>query len=274
MELERRRVRGRPGSTSTGPSGSAPTSPRPTSTGASPGSDCGDAAGAVDDLTTALDRGATETRIYFLRAEARAGPGDAGGAERDRAEGLRRTPVDAESWVARGLARLPGDPAGALADFEAALRARPAVAGRPCRTRRRSSPSASAAPAEAVAMLDRAVALYPDFTPARVGRGVLLARLGRREDAHRDAEEARRGRRLGRDRLPRRLHLRPDLEAEPADRAAGPADAWPAALGREGVAGDRPDRRRPRPPARRRRVPRPAPDVRRPAAGPRRRSNR
>ncbi|MCA1685513.1 MAG: hypothetical protein LC745_05915, partial [Planctomycetia bacterium] len=37
----------------------------------------------------------------------------------------------------------------------------------------------------------RAVTLYPDFVPARVGRGVLLARLGRREAAHGDAEESR-----------------------------------------------------------------------------------
>ena len=45
---------------------------------------------------------------------------------------------------------------------------------------------------EAVEVLDRAVSLYPDYVPSRVGRGVLLARLGRRADAHRDAEESRR----------------------------------------------------------------------------------
>ena len=84
-----------------------------------------DHAGAIADLTAALDRGATETRIYFIRAEARARSGDRDGAERDRAEGLRRVPADAESWVARGLARLPGDPAGALADFEEALKLDP-----------------------------------------------------------------------------------------------------------------------------------------------------
>jgi tetratricopeptide (TPR) repeat protein len=44
---------------------------------------------------------------------------------------------------------------------------------------------------DAIPVLDRVVALYPDFAPARVGRGVLLARLGRRQDAHRDAEESR-----------------------------------------------------------------------------------
>ncbi|HMB07562.1 MAG TPA: protein kinase, partial [Isosphaeraceae bacterium] len=148
-----------------------------------------DHAGAIADLSAALDRGAPETRAYLIRSEARARSGDRAGAERDRAEGLRRTPTDAESWVARGLARLPGDPPGALADFEAALRLDP---------RARSALQNKAAvlsehlgrAAEAISVLDRALALYPDFVPARVGRGVLLARLGRRPDAHRDAEES------------------------------------------------------------------------------------
>jgi len=151
----------------------------------------GDDAGAVADLTAALDLGAAETRIYFIRALARARTGDRAGAERDRAEGLRRTPADAESWVARGLARLPADPAGALDDFEAALaldpRCRPALQNKAAVLSERLGRTG-----EAVAVLDRAVSLYPDYVPSRVGRGVLLARLGRRAAAHRDAEESRR----------------------------------------------------------------------------------
>jgi tetratricopeptide (TPR) repeat protein len=151
----------------------------------------GDNAGAVAELTAALNVGVAATRVYFIRAEARARLGDRAGAERDRAEGLRRTPTDVESWLARGLARLPDDPAGALADFESALRLDP---------RSRSALQNKAVvlserlgrTAEAIAALDRAVARYPNFVPARVGRGVLLARLGRRAAAHRDAEESRR----------------------------------------------------------------------------------
>jgi tetratricopeptide (TPR) repeat protein len=150
-----------------------------------------DDVGAIADLSAALERGATETRLFFIRARARARSGDEAGAERDRAEGLRRVPIDGESWVARGLARLPGDPGGALADFEEALRLDP-------RSRPALQDKASVLAEylgrteEAIGVLDRAVALFPDFVPARVGRGVLLARLGRREAAHRDAEEARR----------------------------------------------------------------------------------
>jgi tetratricopeptide (TPR) repeat protein len=143
----------------------------------------------VADLTKALDLGAAETRIYFIRALARARTGDRAGAQHDRAEGLRRTPADAESWVARGLARLPSSPAAALADFEAALRLDPR-----CRSALQNKAAVLSErlgrTGEAIAVLDRAITLYPDFVPSRVGRGVLLARLGRRADAHRDAEES------------------------------------------------------------------------------------
>jgi tetratricopeptide (TPR) repeat protein len=42
---------------------------------------------------------------------------------------------------------------------------------------------------EALEFLNKAVALYPDYVPVRGGRGILLARLGKREPAQRDAEE-------------------------------------------------------------------------------------
>jgi eukaryotic-like serine/threonine-protein kinase len=149
-----------------------------------------DHARAVDDLTAALDLGAPETRIYFLRSEARKRSGDAAGAERDRAEGLRRSPADPESWVSRGLARVADDPTGAVADFDQALRLDPGA--RSALQNKASTLSERLGRTQdAVVELDRAVSLYPDFVPARVGRGVLLARLGRREEAIRDAEDSR-----------------------------------------------------------------------------------
>ena len=54
---------------------------------------------------------------------------------------------------------------------------------------------------EALAALDRAVALYPDAALYRSSRGVLAARLGRRAQAHADAEDA-----LLRDAGPPRLY--------------------------------------------------------------------
>jgi tetratricopeptide (TPR) repeat protein len=43
---------------------------------------------------------------------------------------------------------------------------------------------------EAVAVLDREIEMYPDYVPARAGRGVMLARLHKREAAHEDALES------------------------------------------------------------------------------------
>ncbi len=149
----------------------------------------GEDAAAIDDLTTALARGVSETRVYFIRAGARARTGDSEGAKHDRTEGLQRTPSDVESWTVRGLARLPDDPQGALADFDEALRldprARPAL-----RNKAAVLAEHLGRTEDAVNVLDRVVALYPDEVQPRVERGVLLARLGRRGDAHRDAEEA------------------------------------------------------------------------------------
>jgi eukaryotic-like serine/threonine-protein kinase len=150
-----------------------------------------DHAGAIGDLTLALECGAPACRTYLIRSRARLRAGDAAGADRDRVEGLRRTPDDAEGWVARGLARRHTDPRGALADFEAALAIDPRSRAALVDKAHVLSESLGLT-AAAVRVLDRAVSWYPDDAPARVGRGVLLARLGRRDAAHRDAEEARR----------------------------------------------------------------------------------
>jgi serine/threonine protein kinase/Flp pilus assembly protein TadD len=147
----------------------------------------GDYAKAIDDLTRALDLGAPYTRVYFMRARVRDKAGDRDGARRDWEEGLRQEPTDEKSWVARGMARLAKDPEGARADFEKALELNPRslaalqnVAHVLSKLDRNE---------EAVKVLNTTVRLHPDYVPAQIGRGVLLARLGRREAAHKDAEE-------------------------------------------------------------------------------------
>ena len=150
-----------------------------------------DARGAIDDLSNVLARRDPPTRAYFIRAAARDRAGDREGAGRDREEGQKQTPQDDLGWVARGLSRLPRDPKGALADMEQALRLDP-----------RSFPALQDKAAilsdylgrteEAVKVLDAATGLYPDAVTSRAGRGVLLARLGRRDAAHEDARIAQR----------------------------------------------------------------------------------
>lgn len=159
------------------------------------------AAGAMDDLNQALDLGARFTRIYFVRAEARLQLGDREGARRDREEGLQREPQDEQSWIVRGLARLEGkDAAGALADFEQALKLNPASRDA-LQNKAHVLSEHRGGTEQSIQVLDRAVALYPDYVPARAGRGVLLARLGRREAALQDAEES-----LRRDTTPANLY--------------------------------------------------------------------
>jgi eukaryotic-like serine/threonine-protein kinase len=146
---------------------------------------------AVDDLTRAIDTGSTQTRLYFDRARARDATGDVEGAKRDRREGMRREPLDEISWVARAFHKTTRerDYSGALDDLEEALKANPSsfyalnnkanvLAERLGKTD------------EAVHVIDRIVELFPGHSPARPSRGVLLARLGRRDAALADARES------------------------------------------------------------------------------------
>jgi serine/threonine protein kinase/tetratricopeptide (TPR) repeat protein len=146
---------------------------------------------AEADLTQALEGGIPATRVYFIRAEVRRRLGNFPGADADRAEGLRREPCDEVSWVARGLARLDADPKGALADMDRALEVNPhylpAVEDRAAILAEQLGRTV-----DAVTALDRAISLAPQRGQTRAGRGVLLARLGRRDEALRDAKEAER----------------------------------------------------------------------------------
>jgi tetratricopeptide (TPR) repeat protein len=144
---------------------------------------------ADDNLTQALQFGADRAQVLLMRAVVREKAGNPAGAKNDRDEGLRAKPASESGWIARGLARMEKDPAGALADFDAALRLNPLsfsalqnkahVLGERLRQDR-----------DAVEVLDRAVAFYPDNALPRAGRAVHLGRLGRREAALQDAQEA------------------------------------------------------------------------------------
>ena len=142
--------------------------------------------GAVDDLTRALESKDAPARALFLRARARTGLGDKAGAARDQAEGLRREPNDPVSWVVRGLARLPADPPGALADYDAALALNPRFI-EALQNKANVLSEYLGRTEEAVGVLDTALAHHPGYLKALAGRGVLLARLGRRDAALRDA---------------------------------------------------------------------------------------
>ena len=157
-------------------------------------------ADAVRDFDRAFDLGATDTRLYFLRARAKENAGDLEGAKRDLEQGQKREPTHELGYIVRGLSRIDSDPAAAVADFDRALALNP-------RSLEALQDKAVVLAdkfdriAESEAILDRAVTLYPDFVPSRSSRGVMRAILGRREAAHVDARES-----LWRDTSPRNLY--------------------------------------------------------------------
>ena len=129
-------------------------------------------------------------------------------------QGLRAEPRDERDWTARGLARQPRDPRAALADYERALKLNPRY-----RTALQNKANVLAEglgrTEEAIAALDTLLALYPNYVPARAGRGVLHARLGRREAAHADARESAAEGHEAIQRLSGRRHLRADVPSGP-----------------------------------------------------------
>jgi tetratricopeptide (TPR) repeat protein len=144
---------------------------------------------AIADLTTAIEQGSTETRLYFLRSRLQGLLGDATASERDLEEGLRRQPRDEKSWIARGLARLTRDPQAALNDFEQALLINPASVAALHNSAHVLAEKLHR-PQEALALMERAVAAAPESGSTRSGRGIMLARLGQRTEALRDAEDS------------------------------------------------------------------------------------
>jgi serine/threonine protein kinase/Flp pilus assembly protein TadD len=143
---------------------------------------------AVDDLTEAIRLGTTQTRVYFIRSLLRTRLGDKEGARQDRQKGLELQPADELSWVVRGLAKTQSNPKASLSDLDQALHINPySLDGLQNKASVLSEQLGRTE--EAIKVLNTAIELYPDFIPARAGRGVLLARLGKRKEAHRDAEE-------------------------------------------------------------------------------------
>jgi serine/threonine protein kinase/Tfp pilus assembly protein PilF len=144
---------------------------------------------AVGDFTSALKEDSRRASLYFLRARSREALGDRQGAELDRVAGMRQTPADPESWVERGLAHVQSDPKQALADFESALKLNPRFF-KALQNKAAVLSDKFKRDDEALRVLDRTVELFPDSVLALGGRGVLLARIGKRAAAHKDAEAA------------------------------------------------------------------------------------
>jgi tetratricopeptide (TPR) repeat protein len=144
---------------------------------------------AIEDLDTAVEKGTTQTRVYFLRAKWKQAVGDAAGAAADRKEGLTRTPRDELSYVARAVALLNDDPAAALADCEAALQRNPASQSALQNMAYLYGEKLSQ-PDKAISSLCRLIEIAPRNSPIIASRGVYYARIGQRDSAVADGQTA------------------------------------------------------------------------------------
>jgi tetratricopeptide (TPR) repeat protein len=170
---------------------------------------------AIEDVGRALELECTYTLPYYIRAELRERLKDFAGGQRDREEGFGREATDEDSWNTRGYARvrylegwqarLRGEgPAGLLfqAVEQAFEQAQFQQALTEFRQAERLNPRSFHAlenqvhvlsedlgqTDQALAILNQALAYYQDSPILHGGRGTLLARLGRRDEALKDAE--------------------------------------------------------------------------------------
>jgi eukaryotic-like serine/threonine-protein kinase len=148
-----------------------------------------DAAGAIADLDRLMKRTNAPTVALFIRARAHESLGNRAAANADRREGLARAPNDELSGVTRGLNRLPTDPAGALADFRAARAFNPKSL-EACVNEAKVLSETLGRIEEAMKVLDLALVYHPRSVAALTSRSVLLAKLGRRDEAVKDAQSS------------------------------------------------------------------------------------
>ncbi|MBM3982222.1 MAG: tetratricopeptide repeat protein [Planctomycetes bacterium] len=149
----------------------------------------GDRDGAIEDYTLALATGTVPVLVYFKGATTKHYNGDHAGAKADREAGFKATAADELSWVARAENRLGDDQKGALADVDEVLKINPwsEVA---LQLKAAILSEGLKRTDDALAVRNKVVELHPDSVALRAGRGVLLARTGKRAEAHRDAADA------------------------------------------------------------------------------------
>lgn len=142
---------------------------------------------AEQELTAALSHDRAPMRAYVLRALARRELGKIDLAKADEVKAMAMESTDDVDWVTRGWARMAKEPHAALADFEQALAINPrnfyALWNRVHVLYTHLSEYDKALQAAIQLLL-----YYPDHLGARASRGVIYARLGRVNEAKKDAQ--------------------------------------------------------------------------------------
>lgn len=145
---------------------------------------------AIEALNQALPFDTSVVRLYFQRARAKSMLGDARGAADDRRLGLAATPHDEHDYVTRGIARREDrDWNGALEEFKKAEQLAPSYLPA-LENQSEILGEQLQKPAEALAVLNRAIERIPESTLLFASRAVYHARLGHRTEAMKDVNSA------------------------------------------------------------------------------------
>ena len=141
------------------------------------------------DLDAVLATPDPPVKAYYYRARLRSMLGLRDQALQDERAALERDPTDEASWIERGLSRLTRNPEWALEDFRAAERLNPrsvAALQNQVYVLMEKLDQKDAA----LAVLDRALAVRPDYAPSLISRAQLAALKGQVDPAVRDLEQA------------------------------------------------------------------------------------
>jgi serine/threonine protein kinase/Flp pilus assembly protein TadD len=145
---------------------------------------------AEADLTKALALGAGPMQIHLYRAQVRQKLGNTVGAVADRTTADALIPKSEADFISRGLAKLRSEEyQSALEDFRAAAVMNPrsfAAFKNQIYVLADKLREMDAALVVATRMTE----VYPDYATGRMMRAMLLARLGKRSDAHAETDEA------------------------------------------------------------------------------------
>lgn len=144
---------------------------------------------ALSSYDRAIEHRFSETRIHFARADLLEQMGLRAEAQHARDTGLKLTPADERSWVARGLARLPNHPELAVQDIRRAFELNPSSHDA-FRNLSMVLSEYLKKPEEALTVLDEAIRFHPQDEFLWAGRGVLHARQGDSQKAIADAKQA------------------------------------------------------------------------------------
>ncbi len=137
----------------------------------------------------AIDLGAQQTRALLLRSRIRKFLGDEAGAKKDYEAFLDTEPSDEKSCLARGAQKAKNAPEDAIEDFERALKINPRSATA-CNNIASVYSEILDDTESGIEFMNQAIEIDRVNPKFLAGRGVLLARTGKREPAIEDAETA------------------------------------------------------------------------------------